>query len=48
MLRTVECHVLKEVSQTTLVVILLNGTDTLCNVEVGYTLRPFVVEDVVS
>ena len=48
MLRAVEGHVLEEVSQTTLVLVLLNGAYTLCNVEVGYMLRPLVVADVVG
>ena len=48
MLRTIKRHVLQEVSQTTLILVLLNRTNTLRNVEIGYMLRPIIVEDVVS
>lgn len=43
MLRTIESQVLQEVSQTTLVVILINRTNLLCNVETCYMLREIVV-----
>ena len=48
MLWAIECHVLKEVCQTTLFVVFLNRTHTLRNVKVGYMLWPFIVKDVVS
>ena len=47
-LRTVEGHVLKEVSQTLLVVILLDGTHIVQDVELGHTLGFLVVTDVVG
>ena len=48
MLRTVECHVLQEVSQTTLAVVLVDGAHALGNVEVGHMLGVFIVADVIS
>ena len=48
MLRAVEGHVLEEVSQAALALLLLDGAHTLCNVEVGHMLRPLVVADVVG
>ena len=48
MFRTVECHVLKEMGKTTLVFFFLKRTNTLCNVEVSYMLRPFIVTDVIG
>ena len=47
-LRTIEGHVLQEVSQTALVVILLNRAHFLGNVELGTLFRPCVVTDVIS
>ena len=47
-LRPIEGHVLQEVGQPSLLVVLLDGTDPLCDVEVGYMLRPFVVKDVIG
>ena len=47
-LRPIEGHVLQEVGQPSLLVVLLDRADPLCNVEVGYMLRPLVVQDVVS
>ena len=44
---TIEAHVLQEVSQTTLVLLLLHGTHLLRDVEVGPMLRPFIVTDVI-
>ncbi len=44
----VEGHVLEEVGQTALALLLLDGTHALGNVEVGTVLRPVVVPDVVS
>ena len=44
-LAAVEGHVLKEVGQSALVLILLNGTHFLGNVEVGTVLGPVVVAD---
>ena len=46
--RPVERHVLEEMGQTALVVILLNGAHTLRNVEVCDMFRPIVVADVVG
>ena len=48
MLRAVEGHVLQEMGQTALVLVLLNGAHTLSNVEIGHMLRPLVVPDVVG
>ena len=48
MLRTIESQVLQEVSQTTLVVVLINRTNLLCNVETCYMLREIVVTNVVG
>ena len=48
MLRAVECHMLEEVSQTALVVVLLDRAHALSDVEVGLVLRPVVVTDVIS
>ena len=48
MFRAVEGHVLQEVSQTTLVVVLLNRAHTLGNVELGTVFGPCVVTDVIS
>ena len=48
MLRTVEGHVLQEVSQSALVLVLLNGTHALCDVEVGHVLGPVVLADIVG
>ena len=45
---TVECHMLKEVSQALLVVILLNSTHIVYDVEVSHTLWLLVVTDVVG
>ena len=45
--RAIEGHVLQEVSQTLLRVILLDGTHTLGNVEVGLFLRGVVVTQIV-
>ena len=47
-LRTVKGHVLQEMGQSALVVILLNRTHLLGNVELGTVLRPVVVTDVIS
>ena len=47
-LGTIEAHVLEEMSQTALVVLLLNRTHLLCNVEVCLSLGVLVVTDVVS
>ena len=47
MLRAVESHVLQEVGQTLLRVILLDGTHTLGDVEVGLLLRGVVVTQIV-
>ena len=47
-LRTVEGHVLKEVSQTLLVVVLLDGTNIVQDVELGHALGLLVVADVVG
>ena len=47
-LRAVEGHVLKEVSQSALALLLLDGAHALGNVEIGHVLRPLVVADVVS
>ncbi len=47
-LRAVEGHVLQEVGQTLLVVLLLNGADIIQNPEVGHVLRLLVVADVVG
>lgn len=46
-LRAIEGHVLQEVGQSALVVILLDGADLLCNVELGTILGPVVVTDVI-
>ena len=43
----VETHVFEEVCQTTLVLILLNGTHLLCNVEESTLLWPFVVTQII-
>ena len=48
MLRTIERHVLQEVSQTTLTVVLVDGTYTLSNVEVSHMLRVLVMTNVIS
>ena len=48
MLRSVKAHVLKKVSQTALVVFLLNRTDFLRYVEVGLMLWIGIVSDVIS
>ena len=45
---TVEGEVLEEVSQTALVIILIDRTHFLCDVETGYMLRITVVTNVVS
>ena len=47
-LRSVEGHVLEEVCQALLVVILLDGSHVVENVEIGLTLRLLVVPDVVG
>ena len=47
-IRAIESHVLQEMSQTALVIVLLNTSHTLCNVEVGHILRPVVFTDVIS
>ena len=39
---------LQEVSQATLRLILIDGTHTLCNVEVGHMFRILIVADVIS
>ena len=41
-------HVLQEVGQSALVVVLLNGTHALGNVELGALLGPVVVTNVVG
>ena len=46
--RAVEAHVLEEVCEATLVVLLLHGTHTLRDVEVTTLLRPFVVADIIG
>ena len=46
--RAIESHVFQEVSQASLVFILLNGTHTLCDVEVYSVLGITVVADVIS
>ena len=48
MFRTVKGHMLQEVGQTTLVVVLLNRTHTLSDVELGTLFRPVVVTNVIS
>ena len=48
MLRAIEAHVLKEVSETALLVLFLDGTHTLCNVKLCPVFGPVVVTDVVS
>ena len=47
-LRTVEAHVLQEVSQSALVFILLDRSHFLCDVELSPVFRPVVVTDVIS
>ena len=47
-LRTVEGHVLQEVGQSSLVVVLLDGAHTLGNVKLSPLLGPIVVTDVIS
>ena len=47
-LRTVEGHVLQEVGETLLVVVLLDGADVVQDIEVGLVLRLFVMADVVG
>ena len=48
MVGTIESHVLKEVSETALVLVLFKGAHFLGDVEVGTMLRPVVVADDVS
>ena len=48
MFGAIESQVLQEVSQTTLVVILIDGTHLLCNVETSYMLREIVVTNVIG
>ena len=48
MVGTIEGKVLQEVSQTALVIILIDRTHFLCDVETGYMLRITVVTNVVS
>ena len=48
MLRTIEGHVLQEVSQTLLGIVFLNRAYTLGNVEVGFLLRSVVVSEIIS
>ena len=45
---TIEAHMLQEMSQTTLVLLLLNRTHLLGNVEVAAFLRPLIVADVIG
>ena len=47
-LRAVEGHVLKEVCQSALALLLLDGSHSLCDVEVCHMFWPLVVADVVS
>ena len=47
MFRTVERHVLQQMRQTTLVLVLVNRTHLLGNVEVGHMLRIAIVTNVV-
>ena len=47
-LRTIECHVLQEVSQPALVLLLVDGAHALGDVEVRHVLRVVVVADVVG
>ena len=47
-LRTIEGHVLQEVSQAALALLLLDGAHALGNVEISHMLRPFVVADVIG
>ena len=47
-LGTVEAHVLQEVSQSALLVILLNGAHALCDVELGTLLGPSIMTNVIS
>jgi len=44
----VEGHVFQEVCKSSLVFVLLQRANFLCNVEIGTVLRPVVVADVVS
>ena len=48
MFRAVERHVLEEVSQTILIILLLDSTHTLGDVEVHFSLRIVVVADVIG
>ena len=45
---TIEAHVLKEVGQAALALLLLNGAYLLCDIEVRTVLRPVVVTDVIG
>ena len=47
-LGAVEAHVLQEVGQTALLVVLLYGAHALCEVDLGPLLRPGIVTDVVG
>ena len=48
MFRTVKCHVFQEVSQSPLVIIFVNGTHFLSDVEISHMLRVVVVTDVIG
>ena len=48
MLRAIEGHVLEQVSETPLVVVLLHRTHSLGDIETGHMLRIVVVADVIS